>query len=442
MASRQSSLAPKSISGNPLAIQNTPPPNVTLPYFAASFIGLIATGAELYRAGPSSVADPTSDPTAAVAHLALLATLSMGILGALHQFTPVMSTRKLRSTLLTRATFISWLFGSWSLPIGFASGNEAFVVTGGTFAGIAVVTLVSNLWIPLLVKGKGTPIIGLRLALLGLVATGCIGALYVSDRSNNWFALNGHTVLAHATIGIFAWLGLTYLSVSEKLWPMFFLAHLQRKSRAGLISVLLVPFGTSFLAAGLLLSNTLVATMGAIIICGGLASHLRSQYLHIKNRKRKADLYLVQVVTASIWLGIGVVFAIWSKLVIRSDSHFATLLAAASLTCFTGWVLQAFIAHLHKVIPFILWSTYRNHKITKTRSGAQLVFGDFYSRILATVIFTVSNLAIVGVATGFASGSSQLLAISGLVVAATGILLLINFSVRPIAIYRSSKLAH
>lgn len=440
MTSGQRSFAPKTIAGNPLAIQNTPPPSVTLPYFAASFIGLVAFGLELWNASSQSVIDPTSDPTVAAAHLAMLATLSMGILGALHQFTPVVTGRRLKATLLARLTFITWLLGSWLLPIGFAFGHEIFVVLGGAFGGISILFLAINLWIPLSIKGKGAPVIGLRFALAGLIATGCFGAVYVSDRSRNWFTLNGHTVLAHATIGIFAWLGLTYVSVSEKLWPMFFLAHLPRKNRAGLISVILIAAGVILLSPGLLLSIQTAALTGAIIVGIGLIFHLRSQYLHIKNRKRKTDLYLIQVVAASLWMVIGTILAIFSELTIRSNYPLSTDLAAASIACFTGWVLEAYIAHVHKVIPFILWSTFRNHKIAKNPTGGQLVFGDFYSRALALLAFILLNLGLVSVALGFSTGTHQLLIIAGLSFAFAGVSLIANFTVKPLQIYRVSKL--
>ena len=70
---------------------------------------------------------------------------------------------------------------------------------------------------------------GLRFALAGFVVTACFGVVYVADRSGEWFNLSGHILLAHAVVGLFAWLGLTYVSVAEKLWPMFFLPT----SRAG-----------------------------------------------------------------------------------------------------------------------------------------------------------------------------------------------------------------
>jgi hypothetical protein len=46
------------------------------------------------------------------AHLAMLATLSMGVLGAICQFTPVATQLPLRSVRLSGATFLNWLPGA------------------------------------------------------------------------------------------------------------------------------------------------------------------------------------------------------------------------------------------------------------------------------------------------------------------------------------------
>ncbi|MEI2700350.1 MAG: hypothetical protein V9E94_19215, partial [Microthrixaceae bacterium] len=62
------------------------------------------------------------------------------------------------------------------------------------------------------------------MAVIYLVATAAFGVTYAFDRSNFWFELLSHRVLAHAHLGLIGWLGLAYVSVAEKLWPMFLLA--------------------------------------------------------------------------------------------------------------------------------------------------------------------------------------------------------------------------
>jgi len=92
---------------------------------------------------------PAAYPVVAAAHLGVLATLSMGVLGALHQFTPVVTHRPLRSALLARATFLAWLASSWLLPLGVAARQEGAVEADGALAAVAVTLLTVKLWAPL-----------------------------------------------------------------------------------------------------------------------------------------------------------------------------------------------------------------------------------------------------------------------------------------------------
>ncbi|MGH3123047.1 MAG: hypothetical protein ACRDND_18755 [Streptosporangiaceae bacterium] len=84
-----------------------PPPSVPLSFLAAAALGLIACGTALVRAGAAGVSDPTADQVVAAAHLGVLATLSMGVPGALHQFVTVVTQRSLRPVRLARATLLA-----------------------------------------------------------------------------------------------------------------------------------------------------------------------------------------------------------------------------------------------------------------------------------------------------------------------------------------------
>jgi hypothetical protein len=92
------------------------------------------------------------------------------------------------------------------------------------------------------------PLIGVRLALLGFAATVAFGALYVADRQGGWFDLSGHVVLGHAVVELFAWLGLTYIAVGEKLWPMFLPARAPAHRHAPGVAIAAVPGGVAMLS--------------------------------------------------------------------------------------------------------------------------------------------------------------------------------------------------
>jgi len=419
-------------AGRPAGIPpGVPPPSVPLCFLAAAALGLVACGAALVWARTAGVADPTADPVVAAAHFGMLATLSMGVLGALHQFTPVVTQRRLRSVRVARATFVVWLAAAWLLPFGIAVRQEGVVETGGAFAALAVGLLVANFWVPLSARGKGAPVLGLRLALAGFAATACFGVVYVADRRGNWFGLSGHVVLAHAVIGLFAWLGLTYVSVAEKLWPMFFLAHVPGRHRAGQMAVLAVPAGVALLSPGLLTGLPWLAWAGAAVLAAGLGAHLASLAAHLRHRRRRADLHLVFVVTSAAWLLTGAGLALAAALVLPHDHHAGLALAAAAVTAFAGWLLEALVGHAHKVVPFIVWSVLRAHGIGTAKTGRPLGFAALYDHRAAAAVYAVLTAGLAAVCTGFGISSPGAIAAGGLLLAAAGVLVAVNLSVFP-----------
>ena len=415
-----------------------PPPGVPLSFLAAAALGLTACGAALIWARGAATTDPTADPVVAAAHFGVLATLSTGVLGALHQFTPVVTHRPLRSVALAWATFATWLGAAWLLPSGIAAQQEPVVEAGGALAAVAVTLLVVNLSAPLAARGKGHTVTGLRLALAGFAATACFGVTYVADRRGNWFDLSGHVVLAHAVIGLFAWLGLTYVAVAEKLWPMFFLAHVPGRHLAGRLAVWLIPAGVTLLSPGLLASIDWLAWAGAAVLAAGLAAHLTSLAAHVRHRRRKGGLHLAFVATSAGFLIAGAGLALAATLVMPRDHHAGMALAAAAVTAFAGWLLEALAGHAHKVVPFILWSVLRGRGIAINSSGGPLGFGDLYDHRLAAATYALVTTGVTAVAAGFSATQPAALAAGGGLLAAAGLTAAANLSVTPALLLRKA----
>ena len=415
-----------------------PPPSVPLSFLAAASLGLVACGAALIWSRAYGVVDPTDDQVVAAAHFGMLATLSMGVLGAIHQFTPVITQRPLRSVRLSRATFLTWLAGAWLLPFGFATQQEHVVETGGAFAALAVTLFVVNIAAPLSVQGKGAPVTGLRFAIAGLVVTACFGVVYVIDRQGNWFDLTGHVVLAHACVGVFAWLGLAYVSVSEKLWPMFLLAHVPGRRRSAWLAVWAVPSGVLLLSPGLLFGVVWLGWGGAVILAVGLGAHLYSLMMHIRYRRRKADLHLLFVITSAVWLVVGAALALAAELIIGRHHHVGIALVAAAVAAFSGWLLIALVGHAHKVVPFILWSALRGRGVAKKADGTPLMFADLYDHRLAAIVYGLVTAGVAAVCLGFAASLAIAIAIGGGLFIATGLCIAANLSARPIRLLSAS----
>ena len=409
-----------------------PPPSVPLSFLAAAALGLVACGVTLVAVRSGIVRDPTADRVVGAAHLAMLATLSMGVLGALHQFIPVITQRALRSVRLSRATFLCWLAGAWLLPIGFFTRRESVVEAGGAFAATAVALLVLNVWNALAARSESAAVRGLRLSVIGFVATACYGVLYVLDRRGQWFDLSGHVVLAHACVGLLAWLGLAYVSVSQKLWPMFMLSHVPGRQRSAALSVWALFAGTAVLSAGLLTRVGSLAMLGAAGAALGLGAHLVSLARTIRHRRRGADLHLAFVGTSALWLVVGAVLALAGALTVGAHHARGVALVAAAVAAIAGWLLVALVGHSFKIVPFIAWSALRGRGVSKRVDGTQLMFADLFNRRWASVAYALVNAGVVALCLGFIGSVSALIALGGLLFATTGLVTGFNLSWRPL----------
>lgn len=408
-----------------------PPPAVPLSFLAVASLGLIACGGAWIWARGAAAGDPTSDPVVAAVHFGVLATLSMGVLGATHQFTPVITGKPLRSVGLARATFLSWLGASWLLPLGVATEQLAVTATSGALAGVAVVLLAVNLSSPLAVRGKGTPVTALRMGVAGALLTGFLGIAFVGDRQGNWFDLAGHVDLAMGVLGLFGWLGITYIGVAEKLWPMFMLAHVPGRHLSGRLAVWGVATGVVLLTPGLGWGLPQLAWPGAGILAAGLAAHLVSLATHILHRRRRADLHLVFVVTSAGWLFGGAGLALAATLTLPRDHHAGMALAAGAMAAFGGWLLEALVGHAHKVVPFVVWSALRSRGVRHGPQGKPLMFADLYDHTWAAASYGSVTAGIAALCGGLAGSFPVATAVGGALLLVTGLVTAANLSVIP-----------
>ncbi len=409
-----------------------PPPSVPLSFLAAASVGLVACGVVWVWVRAAAAADPNSDPAIAAVHFGVLAALTMGVLGATHQFTPVITGRPLRSVRVARATFVVWLATSWLLPLGVGFEQTAVIAASGGLAVVGLVLLAWNLAGPLSVRGKGTPVAALRLALLGAAATTLLGATFVGDRQGHWFVLSAHVDLAMGVVGLFAWLGVTYVGVAQKLWPMFMLAHVPGRHRSGTLAVWATWLGAAILAGGLAHASPAAEWAGAAVLGAGLGAHLVSLWAHVRHRRRKTDLHVAFVVTAGGWLVVAAGLAVTGTLVLPHHHHEGVALVAAAMVAGGGWLLEALVGHAHKVVPFVVWSLLRSHGTPSGPSGKPLMFADLYHHGWAAATYGTVTAGIGALCAGIGTSSAPVIAAGGVLLALAGVVVAANLSVRPL----------
>ncbi len=424
--------------GVPAAV---PAPGVPLSFLGASALGLVATGVAWFVVAGQAARDVTADPVVAAVHFGVLATLAMGLLGALHQFVPVITGRPLRSTVAGYASCALWIAASWMLPLGIGLSTPVVTGLGGAAAGIAVLVVGWNLGPALLVRGKGPAVTAMRWSLAGALITTYLGVAFVGDRQASWFALSARADLAMGVLGLFAWLGTAYVGVASKLWPMFMLAHLEARARSVRISVWLVPVGAVVLAAGLISASPVLAGGGAAVLAAGAIAHVVALGAHVRRRRRARDLHLVFVLTSAASLVAGMVLALAAAIIIAAHPRAGRDLVAAALALSGGWLLVALVGHAHKVVPFIAWSVLRARGVVTGPNGQALGFADLYSARWALVSYGSTTGAVAALSLGLATAVAPLTGLAGILLALTGVVVGANLALGPWRVARRSRVA-
>ncbi len=425
-------LPPTAMAMNPTL--NVPPAWLPLGFMAAAGVGLVGFGIAVMVTAPTAVLSPRADHVITAVHLGVLAFLSTAVLGALHQFGPVVGAKPLRSVPAGALTWLLFVPGVWLIPIGFATGHTGVLQTGGVLATTAVCIAAWNLSRPLSATGKGAPIIGLRLAVVYLVVTVAFGIVYAFDRSSFWFALLPNRVLAHAHLGLLGWLGLSYVAVAEKLWPMFLLAH-RPHVRDGERAVWLVGAGAPTVAIGLLFDSKPLTIAGAVLVLVGLGFHLASLASVIRRRRRGLELLHGFVLASAACLVTAMALGVIAG-VAPMDAGTRQRLVAAEVFSAILWLALAVIGHSHKIVPFISWNRLRDRGITTGRDGRPLLFSHLVDATVAKLTF---GLAILGAATGVVgalTGTAIVVRVAGVALAITGLTATANLVSGPLLMIR------
>ncbi len=412
---------------NPAAL--TPPASVPLGFLAASGAGLIGFGFATWFAADRLVISPSLPGVVAAVHLGVLAFLTMAVLGALHQFGPVVGRRRLRSVAAARVSLATMVLAAWLLPNGFAHGPEWMVLAGGLLGAVTVVVVAWNVSAPLSSRTGGVPVRGLRISLAYLGLTVAFGVVYVLNRRAGWFPLLPNRVLAHAHLGLLGWLGLTYVSVSEKLWPMFLLAH-RPSARSGGVAVAAIGAGVLPLALGLLLAIPLLAWVGAVAVVAGLAAHVVSLASCIRHRRRPLELLHAYLFVSTAFLLAGVVFGLAAAVAGVGTSTRAALVAA-EVAALMAWLTLAIVGHSHKIVPFIVYGRLRSRGVGTHRSGRPLLFGDLYRKGPAWAVLVLLAAGYGAILVGVTTAAPGAVAAGGGLVGIAGIAATANLALGP-----------
>ena len=337
--------------------------------FAAALVNL-GLGLSLAVLGLAWPAVPATAPVSlAMVHLLTLGWLTLLMFGALFQFVPVITGRKLPGQVLPLLTLIGIEAGLALMVGGFcALGRLAWAArllpVGGGVVIVALGLGATALLVPLAAKRPAPLSARFVLAGLGfLLLTVLLGlsaalALTVPALGTVLAPLLGQGVAYHALGGIGGWLTLTAVGVSYELLPMFMLAPHDRgrlgaavlwTATGGFLLAFLAGVGTTVWHAGAIAA---AEQAGRIAILAALGLYLADVVrLYRSRRRRQIELHNRAALGAFGALGLALPLAVAAV----ATDRLAALAPSLVLLLLLGWLSGLGLTQLYKIVAFLSW---------------------------------------------------------------------------------------
>lgn len=315
-------------------------------------------------------------------HLTTLGFLTLLMMGALHQFVPVLTETELASQGWSGVTLWCLTLGLGGMVVGFlalplqAPGGPLpsipwILPTGGTLVVAGVIVALINLGITL--KRSWPWTLSAWLVATGLtylfltVLAGMAFALAFADPKlfpATWIAVMGGRGLAsHVMAGVGGWLTLTAMGVSYKLLAMFTLSD-EHRGIWGWASYVATALGILAVWLSRWWDWNQVANVAWLVILIGLALYLWDIGVLYRARKRRhLELNARYGIIPLACLGAFIVAGIavrWSGALVRVD-------IALVFFALYGWLGGLALTQLYKIIPFLTWLNQFGHRMGKER---------------------------------------------------------------------------
>ena len=330
------------------------PLTVPLPFLLTGACAAALFGLLLPWIAPEAILSPGFPHVLALVHIATLGWLTMTIMGASLQLTPVIVVAPLRAARFLRWQYPVYISGVilllsgfwWMLPWLMAVGGIMIVLAVAHYVVVLGVTLAHATARPLSVRFLVGSLIYLCVVVsLGLTAAfnfqfGFLGAAF------------NQLLLTHITLGILGWLSSTLIGVSYTLARMFALAH-GHGDRLGRLIFVLLNMSIISLALGFIFSwfPLILAGEGVLLVSAWLFAYDFIGMLRVRRRK-VLDVTQYHSMAAAGYFSFIVPFGIVTALF---GLWQPAVLAALGLAAFVGWLGQSMIGYLYKIVPFLIW---------------------------------------------------------------------------------------
>lgn len=355
----------------------------SMSYFTVAVVSLLL--AELVWA--SGLAQPLDNIGSAWVlvgvHLTTIGFLTLLMMGALHQFVPVLTETELASQTWSGVTFFGLSVGLLGMVVGFLAlpavvpggilpSAPWLLPAGGTLVVLGVITALINLGVTL--KRAWPWALSAWLAasgLLYLLITVLVGLTFaISLADPGLFApgllavMGGRGLASHLIGGVGGWLTLTAMGVTYKLLAMFTLSD-EHRGVWGWAAYLATALGIAVVWLAQWLGATRLADVAWGVILIGLALYLWDMRgLYRQRKRRQLELNARYGLIPLGFLGAIIVVA---AALVRLDGSLSRLDIALTFWALYGWLGGLALTQLYKIIPFLTWLNQYGNRMGKGR---------------------------------------------------------------------------
>jgi hypothetical protein len=220
----------------------------------------------------------------------------------------------------------------------------------------------------------------------------------------------------HLHVALVGWALVMMVGMSQRLLPMFLLAHGVDTRWSGRALALLAA-GTPLLAIGVAGRVDALAWLGAALLEGGVAAFLVQARLFYRRRvRRRIDAGMRFAATALCFLAVA---ALLGPAVLALGPSHPRLATAYVLVGLLGGIVLYVVGHFYKIVPFLAWiARFRG------RMGKEPVptVAELYSARVATVQWVVMTAGVVVLGAGTLAGHAHCARVGALLFGAGTIL--------------------
>ncbi|CZE50790.1 peptidase M50 [Campylobacter geochelonis] len=290
---------------------------------------------------------PASLQTASFFHIFLTGFVMSIIIAALYQLTSVILEKEFFTIKFSLLNLVIYFISASALSYGMLSGNLVFMHAGGGVLFLSFLYFCTTYLLSFLnAKVRTYAFYALLLAgiylLVGIVLGFCL-LLIVSGS----LSLDFELFLKLHVYFVLGFIYLIILGASSVLIPMFALSH---KVKFTLYKIALIVY---VLILVMLFINLNLAYM---LFAISFLAFISQVALILKNRVRKAWEY---------W-NLNIVFAFFALLIGAVFFAFGKVGEALFLLCF-GFLYAFIVAHMYKIVPFLIWYHYIAPFVGKTK---------------------------------------------------------------------------